>query len=251
MILCKLSTEKWLYSFILDKNERCPHLNKTGLCNIISCCGEELLCDICREHPRFYNDTPTGKEVGIGMACEEACRIILNSRDYDSFIAIEDDEKDIVHVPFDPIKERAYIYSILKNASLPYNDRIKKIYNEYRLSPFALDDAEWHQIINSLEYLDESHKELFLSYKSSSMAPQEVEEYLERALAYFVYRHCSEVIDYDELCSCLGFCLFCERLLCSLVNATNGDIFDLARIVSEELEYSTDNTERIKEEFWF
>ena len=62
--------------FKLAEGERCPHLNDCGLCNIILQCGEEYLCDICREHPRFYHNTSRGKEVGVGMACEEACRLI-------------------------------------------------------------------------------------------------------------------------------------------------------------------------------
>ena len=71
--------------FALKENDRCPHLDERGLCKIIINMGEGYLCDICREHPRFYNFTNYGKEVGIGMSCPEACRIILNSDDYDEF----------------------------------------------------------------------------------------------------------------------------------------------------------------------
>ena len=65
--------------FKLCEDERCPHLDEKGLCRIISNLGEDYLCEICREHPRFYNDTARGKFVGIGMACEEAARIILQN----------------------------------------------------------------------------------------------------------------------------------------------------------------------------
>ena len=46
----------------------------------------------------------------------------------------------------------------------------------------------------------------------------------------------------------LGFCLFCERLLRSLAGTEN-DFYDIARIVSEEIEYSEDNTETLRSVF--
>ena len=75
--------------FRLAENEKCPHLDEHGLCRIISEYGEGFLCDICREHPRFYNDTIHGKEVGIGMSCEEAARIILSSGEYREMLVID------------------------------------------------------------------------------------------------------------------------------------------------------------------
>ena len=40
--------------FVLGEDERCPFLDETGLCRIITALGDGALCDICREHPRFY-----------------------------------------------------------------------------------------------------------------------------------------------------------------------------------------------------
>ena len=42
--------------FVLDEGERCPFLNESGLWRLILSLGEDSLCDICREHPRFYNE---------------------------------------------------------------------------------------------------------------------------------------------------------------------------------------------------
>ena len=90
--------------------------------------------------------------------------------------------------------------------------------------------------------------EMFLRYTSEPMISTSVEIQLERALAYFIYRHTAKACDEAELRAYLGFCLFCERLLAS-VTSDNEDITELARIVSEELEYSEDNTYTISEEF--
>ncbi len=64
-------------TFKLLENERCANLDCQGLCKIISCLGEGYLCQICRDHPRYFNETPNGMEGGIGLACEEAARLIL------------------------------------------------------------------------------------------------------------------------------------------------------------------------------
>ncbi len=235
--------------FVLSENERCPHLDKSGLCRIISTYGEDCLCEICREHPRFYNDTPKGKEVGLGMACEEACRIILGSHNYDEIIEISTSDEETESTAFDPTLERAHIYAILKDYSLSFSDRLRLLYKEYGVSPFLLEDKEWQKIIDSLEYLDASHKELFSNYSSAFVPIDEYDVYLERALAYFIYRHCSESYDYEEFRISLGFCLFLERLLAFIAQKI-GNIELCARIVSEEIEYSLDNTDAIKMIFY-
>lgn len=68
--------------FILQgKEERCPFLNTENLCDLIIGLGEESLCEICREHPRFYDWYDNYTEVGLGLCCEEAARLLLESED--------------------------------------------------------------------------------------------------------------------------------------------------------------------------
>ena len=64
--------------FILSESERCPFLNKDNLCDIIINMGDDALCQICSDHPRFVNEFSDREEIGIGMCCEEAARIILS-----------------------------------------------------------------------------------------------------------------------------------------------------------------------------
>ena len=231
--------------FKLGENERCPHLNENGLCNIIIELGEDYLCHICREHPRFYNDTRRGREVGLGMACEEACRIILTSDDYDKICVLGEFAGEGCESEFDAIFHRERLFGILKNKSLSYAQKLKEIGNEYGLSIDSLSDGLWREVLSELEYLDASHKELFSAFSVDTKPDVAHEKALERALAYFVYRHCTEAWDMCEFRISLGLCLFCERLLASLT-ALENDILCLARIISEEIEYSEDNTESIK-----
>ena len=68
-------------------------------------------------------------------------------------------------------------------------------------------------------------------------------------MAYLIYRHCTEAVDEEDFAARLSFCLFCERLLASLIYTekaeTLQDVATLARIISEEIEYSDENTQAL------
>ena len=241
--------------FCLAARDRCPHLDETGLCRIISNLGEAYLCDICREHPRFYNDTCRGKEVGLGMACEEACRIILQSDEYGRMIEIGEVDGEIESADFDAVACRDSVYEILSDNSIPYAEKLMRIQNEYGVRPDTLPDEAWRELLASLEYLDESHRGMLARYSSDACTPPEWETPLTRALAYFIYRHGSGARDVREFREAVGFSLFCERLLASAAKAERAqnisDFIRLALIISEEIEYSEENIEAIRLEFSF
>lgn len=231
--------------FKLCQGDRCPHLDERGLCRIILNAGEENLCDICREHPRFYNFSSVA-EAGLGMSCREAARVILSSPDYDVMEQIGDLDCKEDTPFFDAIAERKALYCILRDEKTEYNSKLKRIYREYGID--VGEDENWREAIGSLEYLDIAHKEMFLCY-SHSLRPEDADDLLERALAYFVYRHCTEAYDKADFCARLAFCLFCERLLASLICVKKArslqDIAVIASIISEEIEYSEDNTDAL------
>ena len=231
--------------FKLCEDERCPHLDSKGLCRIISEVGEEYLCDICREHPRFYNDTARGKFVGLGMACEEAARIILES-DYTSFVGLG--EEDGEEKKFDAVSMMEIVYDILSDDAFSYNEKISLIEKNFKVTPKILSDEVWREVIDSLEYLDERHRELFFKYSSEISVEKNMEKKLERALAYFVYRHCLGAYDVEEFLVSLGFSLFLANLFASIIdeNSEKDDIIRFARIVSEEIEYSQENIDTVK-----
>ena len=67
------STE--LSHFVLSADERCPFLNKNGFCDIISALGEDALCQICADHPRYRNFYSDRTEIGLGLCCEAAAEL--------------------------------------------------------------------------------------------------------------------------------------------------------------------------------
>ena len=64
--------------FILTGDESCPLFDRDHLCELILHEGEASLCQICRDHPRFRNYFSSRIEMGLGLVCEEAARLILS-----------------------------------------------------------------------------------------------------------------------------------------------------------------------------
>lgn len=61
-------------------NGRCPFLDSHNLCEIHQNLGPEHMGVVCTQFPRFSEYFGAVKETGIGLACEEAARIILSDR---------------------------------------------------------------------------------------------------------------------------------------------------------------------------
>ena len=245
----------------LTEDERCPHLDENGLCRIIQTLGEDQLCEICKEHPRFYNETMGRREVGVGMSCEAACKLILSSDLYRRIVEIgtfetgfDVEEDEDFNSQFDPLAHRERIYEILSNRSMPYKDRIRAIEKEYPRCPSLVSDEKWKQYLLDMEYLDEANRERFANaYSSDADVPLAFEKQLERILAYFIFRHCACAPDVVVFEASVGACLFFERLIRSVViyeNITSEeDLAELARTVSAELEYSDINQATVEMEF--
>ncbi|MBR3971610.1 MAG: flagellin lysine-N-methylase, partial [Ruminococcus sp.] len=134
--------------FILKENDRCPFLNSRNLCDIIIEAGEEHLCTICREHPRFHNELPKRTESGLGMCCEECARLILTKKEPVSFIYEGDPRTD------DEIIElRDKAIAILQNREFPLKDRCKNLLEGLNISLPHTDISRWADTLLSLERL--------------------------------------------------------------------------------------------------
>jgi len=114
--------------FILDAQERCPFLNEQNLCEMILRYGKDALCQICSDHPRFYEWFGDVKEGGLGLCCEEAARIILDANDPFKIVETEIPCEDCAD--FDEelyiclTSARNEIFRILQNQSVSVSERI-------------------------------------------------------------------------------------------------------------------------------
>lgn len=145
-------------SFILGKNERCPFLNDRNLCEIILTLGEDKLCNICTEHPRYYEWFGNVKEGGIGLCCEEAARIIISAENPSDTYGTEipDEENDFEETPLYTclLEVREKILAYLTSDELPLREKIHDIINYASLVQINIDNGIYDipEIISSVKH---------------------------------------------------------------------------------------------------
>ncbi len=234
--------------FTLRSDGRCPHLNDNGLCDIIISYGEEYLCEICREHPRFYNYLGGGRtEMGLGLVCEEACRLILQNELPFSLVKTGDAEAEESY-DFSPLAYRKHIFSVIESEG-SFDGKINLLKNEFSV-PAVCSLETWVDRFSTLEILDESWRELLKSAGGEARKSSDgFDKYYCRLLTYFVYRHVSAAMDEYNLRARLGFAILSAEMIRFLFEKQAEQSFevlsDISRRYSAEIEYSEDNTEEL------
>ncbi len=222
---------------LLGEEERCPFLTEDGLCEIILQKGERALCQICTDHPRFRNRFPDHIEMGLGLTCEEACRIVLS-------------------------EERPAVYAFLSAGEKEDTEEgtpefLKCILPEEirRIPDGEIDWADWADIFLSLERLDNGWTLYLQNLKDHADCPHYVgfetpewKNVLERLKEYLLYRH---FMDYGH-----DFCELIWNLILRIAeteaflkgNLGFADFSEIVRLYSGEIEYSDENRELIMNE---
>lgn len=267
-------------SFIPDKSGRCPFLNKDNLCDIILNLGEDKLCDICNNHPRYFEWFGDVKEGGIGLSCEEASRIILSS----PFSLIEKEIKnEETEYPDDEnlfdflLSAREKIISYLLDENVMLENALSDIY-EYGL---VLEDAVFDGDFNApeikpvgeklsfdinkamgflltLEKLSPEWEPYILSMKEKINGEdffiRETEKYLRNIAIYFIFRYflksCydGEIVPYISL---MTTSIFILAFLFSKGDLSLENCSEIAKNFSKEIEYSEENVEALSFETLF
>ena len=230
--------------FALCADGRCPHLQQNGLCEIIATLGEGYLCDICREHPRFYNLQGVRMECGLGASCEEAARLILETADYRTLCLVEELDIETEEWEITPHEVRDELLALLANHRLSYAERLWSIGEKCGVSLPVWGDIQ--ATVGALEYLDEAHRQLLTGLAEPPAVTGERASLCERFLAYLLYRHTGGAQTRDEFCEAVGFALATERLFCALLCGGMSPV-KAAVLLSEEIEYSEDNTAAVRD----
>lgn len=129
--------------FKLLPHDRCPFLDKDNLCEIYQNLGEEALCVICREHPRFVEVYGDIMEKGLGLCCEEASRLLLEGEGPLAFTSEECDEpedelsEDDLEIRNEVLYEREQIFKALANDTVPFKDKLYTAFGYNNENPFA------------------------------------------------------------------------------------------------------------------
>jgi len=237
--------------FVLDKNERCPFLNENGLCDIITECGKDALCDICRLHPRFSNFYDSFTETGLGLCCEEAARIVLSEKekfyvDMPDLESTTDEEKEF-------LCKRQEIFDILQDRSKSIYERFcnlsKKYGFEFEFSLSGLCDTYL-----ALERLDDKWTEMLECLKGYTFDCSVFKEEcfslpFEQLSCYFIFRHLADALWYGDYAERVRFSLMSCYLIGALVSKCGSsliqDTAEIVRMYSSEVEYSQENMDAV------
>ena len=222
--------------FVLCDGERCPFLNENGLCDIISELGDGALCDICYLHPRFSNFYEDFTETGLGLCCEEASRIVLTENERFFIPVPETSKNDAFFI------KRQEALDIMQDRSVTVLERLENLAQKYGYR-FKFSNEELYNFYMSLERLEklwETELEKLKSANSTEIFERkDLQIFFEQLACYFIFRHFKSGVGFAILsCWVIGaICLSCESL---------EEMLDVARMYSSEIEYSEENTQKIK-----
>lgn len=234
-------------SFILGDGDRCPFLDGDNLCQLYRSLGEESLCQICTDHPRFYNEYSDRTELGLGLCCEEAARIIINEKE--SFNLVET-ESDGLEPLFDEeeLALSAKRDNLIKAVEAEQTERLINNMLD-RFLDKKITQGKIKYFLSTLEKLSDERDEMLEQLENESAFRYTENELTEKAykniLIYFLFRHFIHLsLLYGEN-EALFFCAFS---VCVISCAAKGDLTlteEFARLYSSEIEYSDENTENI------
>ncbi len=137
--------------FRLLEGEICPFLMDNGLCEMIVKYGEKMLCQTCTDHPRFRNYWTDRVEMGLGLVCEEAARLILNKEMPMRLEVLSDDLEPAEELPEDEQWLLDVRDSLLENISEEGPLARLKEYLIYRHIPDALYDDRLEERIRFVD----------------------------------------------------------------------------------------------------
>lgn len=194
--------------FRLLPGEICPFLRADGLCEMIVKYGEDMICQTCRDHPRFRNYWSDRIEMGIGLVCEEAARLILSKETPMKLVVLPGTEDGVAE-------------DIMSDDML--------VDNRARLP----EDEEWLMGIR-----DDMIARAIDMEKVPLMA---------RLREYLIYRHISDALYDDRLEERIGFIDSFMDLVKTRWEASDGSfesLVDIVRQYSYDIEYDEDEKEK-------
>ena len=227
---------------LIDDN--CPFLNESGLCDIITNLGEEYLCQICADHPRFRNFTTSRTEIGLGLACEEAASLVLSSDEYD-LVKIDGDNESEELSEWESflLVKRELLFNLAKSNE-DFEKKCQAILMEVGAQVPSLSAAEWKKIYLSLERLDEKWSQVLENLQPLNAVRDE--KIYTRVLVYMLFRHILDAQDDADLKSRVAFCVHATQFISAVADTLQGlgeseSDCESARLYSAEIEYSDDN----------
>ena len=222
------------YFFKLTEDERCPFLQKNGLCKIILNIGEENICEICTMHPRFFTMLDDVELCGVGLSCEKTCELLLG------------DEKDLVFYIEDTEEELSFS-EVLAVIGLNLPNEMQ----EFSLAVNAENINKVLEIMAKTEPINENWSKELSIMQDMDNVELKAKEYLENSdknilnkiYKYILYRQLERLVDID-IEALINYAQY-AILFIILHTMISKELGESVRRWSEQIEYDTDNVDLI------
>lgn len=238
--------------FMLSEGERCPFLTAENLCELIlhEHGGEGLLCQICRDHPRWRSFLPGRTEIGVGLCCEAAARLILTRKKPVKLVCEgaegkEDGDAQTL------LAWRDAVLAAAQDRSMPLQARMEEALDLCAAELPPLSTPEWARLYRALERLDEAWTDKLDRLEAQgdlvdiTQIPSACQLPFEQVFVYFLHRHFLKACDDGDVTGKVALAVLSTRLLMTLfaLDPSMGmdGLIDLARMYSAEIEYSDEN----------
>ena len=261
------------HSFELGEHGECGFF-KNGLCEIYTQMGEDALCEICKLHPRYQYWIGSRHEIGLGMCCEEATRLILTKPAQIEYIGIDKEQNEDCDNEY--LDSLLYIREQMLNLEGSFADRSKAILEYAEIFLKQLDNCEFDKIKNTkiiksiatkgqgnfkeiinffkqLEILNESWKQMLDSLSQQPLDGYD-NIYSNKILDYFLTRYMIAGYFDEDLISKAKFSVVSTAIILKICKDKNlrslEEIIEICRVYSEEVEYDEDNIQKIYNACW-
>lgn len=222
------------YFFKLTEDERCPFLQKNGLCKIILNIGEENICEICTMHPRFFTMLDDVELCGVGLSCEKTCELLLG------------DEKDLVFY-IEDTEEEVSFSEVLSVIGLNLPNEMQ----EFSLAVNAENINKVLEIMAKTEPIDENWSKELSIMQDMDNVELKAKEYLENSdknilnkiYQYILYRQLERLVDID-IEALINYAQY-SILFIILHTMISKELGESVRRWSEQIEYDTYNVDLI------
>ena len=231
------------------KNTRCPFLDSDNLCHIIKNYGEKGLCTTCKTHPRFKSFFTGITETGLGLYCENACKIILTNKTKMRPILVKNDKKDKPLTKFEKqiFAFRKKAVAICQNRKLPIKQRLELLSELANIDLDKMTYTKWIDTYLGLEKL-EINDYSFENLKQTNefnKVQDGFELEFENLLSYLCYRHLSRAIDKLDLRIRLAFVILSFKMINQMFSLQSkkdlSSLIESARFYSSEIETNDEN----------
>ena len=109
-------------TFVLKADDRCPFLNEDNLCDIYINLGEESLCGICTEYPRYTEYAEDYMQSDMSFSCMEVGKLIFDREDPIRYLTYDDGQTRLSEELTYLLFMRNRIINLINDVHSPFSD---------------------------------------------------------------------------------------------------------------------------------